>query len=66
MKNEEILTLSTEDIVAQIKQEKSNLQKRKFAHAVTPLQNPMAIRHSRRFIARLATELRAREIKAAK
>lgn len=66
MKNEEIRTLSTEDIVAQIKQEKKHLQKRKFAHAVTPLQNPMDIRHSRRFIARLATELKAREIKAAK
>lgn len=66
MKNEEIRTLSSEDIVAQIKQEKTYLQKRKFAHAVTPLQNPMDIRNSRRFIARLATELKAREIKAAK
>ena len=66
MKNEAIRALSSEDIAAQIKLEKSALQKKKFAHAVTPLQNPRDIRETRRHIARLATELKAREIKAAK
>ncbi|MBO6533028.1 MAG: 50S ribosomal protein L29, partial [Muricauda sp.] len=34
----------------------------KMAHAVTPLENPLQIRKTRRTVARLATELTKREL----
>lgn len=63
MKNSEILALSTEDIVAKIAEEKANLSKLKFAHAVSAIENPNRIRYARRTIARLNTELLARQAK---
>ncbi|HLW51039.1 MAG TPA: 50S ribosomal protein L29 [Sphingobacteriaceae bacterium] len=61
MKNSEILALSKEDIVAAIAEEKANLRKLKFAHAVSAIENPNRIRYVRRTIARLNTELAARK-----
>lgn len=61
MKNSEILALSKEDIVAAIAEEKANLRKLKFAHAVSAIENPNRIRYVRRTIARLNTELTARK-----
>ncbi len=34
----------------------------KIAHAITPLENPLSIRKTRRTIARLASELTRREL----
>jgi large subunit ribosomal protein L29 len=45
-----------------MQEEKRNLQKLKFAHAISPIENPMKIRATRRLIARLNTELRAKEL----
>lgn len=61
MKNSEILELSKEDLVAQISEERANLTKLKFAHAVSAIENPNRIRFVRRTIARLLTELNKRE-----
>jgi large subunit ribosomal protein L29 len=61
MKNSEILALSTEEIKAAIKEEKANLRKLKFAHAVSAIENPNRITFVRRTIARLNTELSARK-----
>jgi len=61
MKNSEILALSKEDLVAAIAEEKANLRKLKFAHAVSAIENPNRIRYVRRTIARLNTELTARK-----
>jgi large subunit ribosomal protein L29 len=36
----------------------------KLNHAVTPLENPMQIKFTRRTVARLKTELRNRELQA--
>jgi large subunit ribosomal protein L29 len=38
--------------------------KMKLNHAVTPLENPMQIKFTRRTVARLKTELRNRELQA--
>lgn len=62
MKNTEIRSLSLEELKERIATEKENLQKLKFAHAITPLENPMRIRKSRKLIASLLTELRAKEL----
>ena len=61
MKNSEILELSTEEIVARISEEKTNLTKLKFAHAVSAIENPSRITKVRKDIARLNTELTKRK-----
>ncbi|WP_343485518.1 50S ribosomal protein L29 [Allomuricauda sp. d1] len=61
MKQAEIKELSVEELqqkLAELKKEYADL---KMAHAVTPLENPMQIRSTRRTVARLATELTKRE-----
>jgi large subunit ribosomal protein L29 len=60
MKNTEIKGLSAEQIQQSIKEEQNRLLRLKFAHAVSPIENPMRIRNSRRLIARLMTELTAK------
>ncbi len=62
MKQAEIKELSVEELqqkLTEIKKEHADL---KVAHAVTPLENPMQIRKTRRTVARLATELTKREL----
>jgi large subunit ribosomal protein L29 len=61
MKNSEILELSTEEIVDRITEEKANLTKLKFAHAVSAIENPSRINKVRKDIARLNTELTKRK-----
>ncbi|MCS6822488.1 MAG: 50S ribosomal protein L29 [Microscillaceae bacterium] len=62
MRNKEIRMLSEEQLKERIQAEKIALKKLKFAHAISPIENPMQIRHTRRLIARLLTELRRREL----
>ena len=62
MKQSEICELTTEEIKEKIATEQSTLTKMKMNHAVSPLENPMLIRTTRRNIARLMTELRKREL----
>ncbi len=57
MKNSEIRALTLEELQNKVVVEQENYNKLKFAHAVTPIENPMKIRESRRLIARLQTEL---------
>ena len=57
MKNSEILELTTEELNARIAEERSNLTKLKFAHAVSAIENPTRITKVRKDIARLNTEL---------
>ncbi len=57
MKNSEIRGLTLDELQSKLAVEKENYGKLKFAHAITPIENPMKIRESRRFIARLETEL---------
>ena len=61
MKNSEIVELSTEDLVAQIAEEKAALTKLKFAHAVSAIENPNRIKYARKNVARLMTELTKRK-----
>ena len=62
MKTSEIKDLTTEEIKEKIETEKAALTKMKMNHTVSPLENPMLIRTTRRNIARLMTELRKREL----
>jgi len=51
----------TEDLAAKIGEEKALLQRTKFTHAITTLDNPASIRAKRRDVARLLTELNKRK-----
>ena len=55
-----IQTLSEGDLKARIGEDELRLKKLEFAHAISPLENPMNIRGLRREIARLKTELKSR------
>ena len=59
-----ILGLSEEDLNARIKEDELRLKKLEFAHALSPLENPMTIRNLRRELARLKTELKKKQIGA--
>lgn len=54
--------LSTEELQERVVEEKARLQKLRFNHAISPLEDPTILRIVRRNIARVYTELRAREI----
>ncbi|MDP4184564.1 MAG: 50S ribosomal protein L29 [Bacteroidota bacterium] len=62
MKAAEIKEITTKEILERIEAEKDQLVKVKLNHAISPLDNPMQIRASRRNIARLLTILRQREL----
>jgi large subunit ribosomal protein L29 len=53
--------MTDENLAARIKEDELRLKKLKFAHAVSPLENPMNIRALRRDLARLKTELNKRK-----
>lgn len=62
MKNSEIKALSSEELDERLNTERANMQNLRFAHAISPLENPMKIRETKRNIARLNTEKRSREL----
>jgi len=53
--------MSVADLKARIQEEELRLKKLQFAHAITPLENPMTIRALRKDVARLKTELKSKE-----
>lgn len=57
-----IASLNESEIKSKISEDESRLKKLKFAHAITPLQNPMSIRSLRKDVARLKSELKRRTI----
>lgn len=52
--------MHVDSLKARIAEDQLRLKKMQFAHAMTPLENPMMIRGLRRGIARLQTELNSR------
>ncbi len=53
--------LNEADLAARIKDDEVRLKKLKFAHATSPLENPVSIKLLRRDIARLKTELKNKQ-----
>lgn len=62
MKTSEIKELTSKEIAERIQTEKEILVRLRLNHAVSPLDNPMKIKESKRNIARLKTILRNREL----
>lgn len=60
MENKDIVALSVAELHDKVKEEKANLNKLNVNHAVSPVENPIKIRSTRRNVARLLTELNKR------
>ena len=63
MKQSVITELSSPELIERLEEEKKQLQKLKFNHAVSPLENPMKIKTYKKSVARMKTEVRARQLK---
>lgn len=61
MKQSEINEMSTEELKEKMAAFKKQHEDMRMSHAVTPLENPLQLRKTRRTVARLATELTKRE-----
>jgi large subunit ribosomal protein L29 len=64
MKQQEITKLSDADLRGRIETLEEKLMKMKVSHAVTPIENPLQIRATRKTVARLKTDLGKRLIQA--
>ncbi|SIS92290.1 MULTISPECIES: 50S ribosomal protein L29 [Belliella] len=62
MKNSEIRSLSESEIIERIAAEQTNLTKLRFAHAISPIENPNKLKEVKRTIARLKTALTALQL----
>jgi large subunit ribosomal protein L29 len=62
MKKENIQGLSEIELKERINVETESLQRLKFGHAITPVENPSKINKARKVVARLKTELRSKQL----
>lgn len=60
MKQQDIAQLSVEDVKSKLLVLEEKLDNMKLSHSVSPLENPLQIKSTRREIARLKTELNKR------
>lgn len=60
--NRSIKDLEENDLKARIQEDELRLKKLEFAHAISPLENPMTIRALRKDLARLKTQLAKRAL----
>ena len=62
MKNEDIKAFTLEELKEKVISEKETLRKLMFAHQVSAIENPMRIKETRKLIARLKTEVTAKNL----
>ena len=63
-KSVELRSASDADLKDQLSETSSSLDKMKFDHTVSGIENPLQLRGVRRDIARIKTEIRRRELEA--
>jgi len=56
--------MNEQDLRARLADDQQRLKKMEFAHAISPLENPMSIRSLRRDIARLKTAIKSNQQQA--
>lgn len=54
--------MSEQELKSRIEEDELRLKKLKFAHTVSPLENPMNVRDVRKDLARTKTELRKKQL----
>jgi large subunit ribosomal protein L29 len=64
MKNADIKALNVAELNEKIASESETLRKMQFAHQVSAIENPMKLKTTRALIARLKTELTAKQRQA--
>ena len=62
MKQSEVKDLSVAELEQKLTELKKAYSGMKMAHAISPIENPLTIRTTRRDIARIASELTRREL----
>ena len=62
--NKSLKDFSEADLAARMQEDTVRLKKLKFAHAISPLENPMSIRNLRKDIARVKTQIKNKILKA--
>ena len=60
--NKSLKDMNVQDLQVKIQEDQLRLKKLEFAHAISPLENPMNIRALRRDIARIKTQLKKKEL----
>lgn len=61
-KYDEVRNLTGEELEHQLAESKVKLQRLRFNHTITPLENPNVLGETRKYIARIKTELRKRQL----
>ena len=62
MKASVVREMTTQEIKEQLEESKLTYAKMKMGHTISPMENPMQLKSTRKDIARLSTELRNREL----
>ena len=57
MKQTEIVKLSKEDLQDKLMEYQKQLEELKMTHAISPLENPLQIKKTRRIVARIKTAI---------
>lgn len=65
MKQSEITGMTEVELKDRLAEEKAQLEKLQLNHSVSPIENPLKIRSTRRAIARILTEMGSRKRKSA-
>ena len=60
----ELRSLSHEELRQRLSSEQEILQKLRFAHAISPIENPMKLRDTKKLIARVKSLLKEKELQA--
>jgi large subunit ribosomal protein L29 len=66
MKMNVIKEKTVEDLTDELERMEANLSQMQLSHTVSPLEDPLSIRNTRRTVARIKTELHNRELEANK
>ena len=61
MKTSELIDLPEKELIEKLDNEKDYLVKLKLNHAISPLDNPLKIKETRRNIAKILTEMNRRK-----
>ncbi len=62
--NKSLKDFSEADLKVRLTEDTVRLKKLEFAHAISPLENPMSIRNLRKDIARIKTQIKNRLLQA--
>ncbi len=63
-KGTELKDLTVGELQDKLQEERGTLSKLRYSHTVSPIENPMQMRSTRKEVARILTELRKRELTA--